>query len=39
MLTAITRLPGPELARCELTHLARQPIDLGADSDGKRDYR
>jgi dimethylargininase len=27
MLTAITRLPGPELARCELTHLARQPID------------
>jgi dimethylargininase len=26
-LTAITRAPGPELARCELTHLARQPID------------
>jgi len=27
MLTALTRLPGPELARCELTHLPRQPID------------
>lgn len=27
MLTAITRSPGPELAQCELTHLARQPID------------
>jgi dimethylargininase len=28
MLTAITRSPGPELARCELTHLDRRPIDL-----------
>ncbi len=27
MLTAVTRSPGPELAQCELTHLARQPID------------
>lgn len=27
MLTAITRAPGPELARCELTHLPRVPID------------
>jgi dimethylargininase len=27
MLIAITRSPGPELARCELTHLPRQPID------------
>lgn len=27
MLTAITRSPGPELARCELTHLPRRPID------------
>jgi dimethylargininase len=27
MLTAVTRLPGPELARCELTHLPREPID------------
>jgi dimethylargininase len=25
---AITRAPGPELARCELTHLERQPIDI-----------
>jgi dimethylargininase len=28
MLTAITRAPGPELARCELTHLPRVPIDM-----------
>ena len=27
MITALTRAPGPELARCVLTHLARQPID------------
>ncbi|MBN9518303.1 dimethylargininase [bacterium] len=27
MPTAITRAPGPELARCELTHLPREPID------------
>lgn len=27
MLTAITRSAGPELAQCELTYLARQPID------------
>jgi len=27
MLTAVTRYPGPELARCELTHLPRRPID------------
>src|SRR5262249_12266495 len=27
MLTALTRSPGPELARCELTHLPRRPID------------
>lgn len=28
MLEALVRPPGPELAQCELTHLARQPIDL-----------
>jgi dimethylargininase len=28
-LVAITRSPGPELARCELTHLERKPIDIG----------
>jgi dimethylargininase len=28
MLTAITRAVSPTLNRCELTHLARQPIDL-----------
>jgi dimethylargininase len=27
MITALTRVPGPELARCELTHLPRWPID------------
>jgi dimethylargininase len=27
MLTAITRAPGSELPRCELTHLQRQPLD------------
>lgn len=27
MLHALTRPTGPELARCELTHLAREPID------------
>jgi dimethylargininase len=27
MWTAITRAPGPDIARCELTHLPRQPID------------
>ena len=27
MPTALTRLPGPDLARCELTHLPRRPID------------
>lgn len=27
-LVAITRLPGPEIVRCELTHLERQPIDF-----------
>jgi len=29
MLTAITREPSPSLARCELSFLAREPIDLG----------
>src|SRR5262245_51718259 len=28
MLTAVTRSPGPELARCELAHLPRVPIDF-----------
>jgi dimethylargininase len=28
--TAITREISPAIARCELTHLSRQPIDLGA---------
>lgn len=28
MIHAITRLPGPALPQCELTHIAREPIDL-----------
>jgi dimethylargininase len=28
MLTAITRKIGPAIARCELTHLTREPIDV-----------
>src|SRR5262249_16203338 len=29
MLTAITRAVSPSLAKCELSFIARQPIDLG----------
>lgn len=39
MLIAITRLPGPELVRCELTHLERQPIDFGRALDQHHSYR
>ena len=39
MLTALTRAPGPELARCELTHLARQPIDPGRALAQHRAYQ
>jgi dimethylargininase len=39
MLTALTRAPGPELARCELTHLPRQPIDPGRALDQHQGYR
>ncbi|MBX9585081.1 MAG: hypothetical protein K2X87_32650 [Gemmataceae bacterium] len=39
MLTAITRAPGPELARCELTHLPRQPIDADRAVAQHRAYR
>ena len=28
MLVAITRSPGPELTKCELTHITRLPIDV-----------
>ena len=28
MLHALTRSTGPELARCELTHREREPIDI-----------
>jgi dimethylargininase len=39
MWTAVTRAPGPELARCELTHLPRQPIDVGLALAQHRAYR
>jgi dimethylargininase len=38
-LSAITRSPGPELARCELTHLQRQPIDVPRALAQHRDYQ
>jgi dimethylargininase len=38
-LVAITRSPGPELARCELTHLERQPIDAGRALAQHRAYQ
>jgi dimethylargininase len=39
MLTALTRLPGPTLARCELTHLPRQPIDFALAVTQHRGYQ
>src|SRR5262245_60295366 len=39
MLVAITRSPGPELARCELTHLEREPIDIGRALEQHRAYQ
>jgi dimethylargininase len=38
MLTAITRAPGPELQKCELTHLTRQPIDFARAHAQHRAY-
>jgi dimethylargininase len=38
-LVAITRSPGPALARCELTHLERQPIDVGRALAQHRAYQ
>ena len=38
-LTALVRSPGPELARCELTHLTRQPIDFERAAAQHREYR
>lgn len=39
MITALTRAPGPELDRCELTHLSRQPIDAGRARAQHRAYQ
>jgi dimethylargininase len=36
---ALTREPGPDLARCELTYLARSPIDVEKASRQHRAYR
>lgn len=39
MLTAVTRAPGPELIRCELTHLRRVPIDADLAFAQHRTYQ
>lgn len=39
MWTAVIRAPGPELARCELTHFPRQPIDFDRALAQHRAYR
>ena len=38
-LTALVRSPGPELVRCELTHLIRQPIDIERATAQHREYQ
>jgi dimethylargininase len=38
-LFAITRPPGPEQARCQLTHVERQPIDAGRARSPHRAYQ
>jgi dimethylargininase len=38
MLIALTRKPSPHLDRCHLTHIARQPIDLGKAREQHREY-
>ncbi len=39
MIRALTRLPGPALADCELTHIERQPIDIARAKAQHRAYR
>jgi dimethylargininase len=39
MLHALTRLPSPALAACELTHIAREPIDLARADAQHAAYR
>jgi dimethylargininase len=39
VLTAITREPAQSLARCELTYVARGPIDTGRAAAQHREYR
>lgn len=38
MITALTRAVAPSIARCELTHLARSPIDIGVAARQHEDY-
>jgi dimethylargininase len=38
MLIALTRAVPPSIARCELTHLVRQPIDVEVATRQHRDY-
>ena len=38
MVIALTRTPSPHLDRCQLTHRARQPIDIGKAREQHREY-
>ena len=38
MLIAVTRPVSPTLAQCELTHLAREPIDVARAAAQHADY-
>ncbi len=38
MRLALTRPPSPRIAECELTHLPRQPIDVGLAAAQHREY-
>lgn len=38
MLIALTRKPSPHLDHCHLTHIARQPIDVGKAREQHREY-
>jgi dimethylargininase len=38
MVIAFTRLPSPHLDRCHLTHIPRQPIDIGKAREQHREF-
>src|SRR5262245_28875906 len=39
MWIAVTRAPGPELVKCELSHVPRQPIDTDRARSQHRSYQ